>query len=130
MLVSWCLAEIVRYTYYVYALNPTTLTADKKPVIPQPLVWLRYNLFWVLYITGAGSEWVCMYLSLPELKAAMAQNVGQGWEGQWLQLGYWVVCGMLVVWPLAFPNQYLHMIAQRGKVLGGGRGKKVAAKKQ
>ena len=88
MLVSWAVAEIVRYAFYVAA--ATTATP------PRWLVWARYNFFWVLYVTGAGSEWICMWLSLGELKQwkESAAGVGVG------AVMYWVVVAMLVLWPM------------------------------
>lgn len=61
--------------------------ATREGGAPGWLVWARYNFFFVLYVTGAVSEWVCMYKSLPE-----AQGVGMGY--------YWFTAAQLVVWPL------------------------------
>lgn len=88
MVVSWAIAEIVRYSYYVAAAG-----AGAGGGVPRWLAWARYNFFWVLYVTGAGSEWVCMWRAWPELKAG---GVGGGEKG-WM---WWVVGGMLVAWPI------------------------------
>ncbi|KAI5811041.1 tyrosine phosphatase-like protein [Peziza echinospora] len=111
MLISWCIAEVVRYTFYV---------ATALSTAPRWLVWMRYNLFYVLYITGAGSEWGCMYRSLGEMKTLAAAAGSDDYVAQGM---YWLVLVMMVVWPILFPNQYFHMIALRRKMM---RGKKRA----
>ncbi|RPB29770.1 PTPLA-domain-containing protein [Terfezia boudieri ATCC MYA-4762] len=104
MLVSWSVAEITRYTFYVYS------AAGRAP---RWLIWARYNFFFVLYVTGAGSEWACMWLSV---RSGEVEEAGG-------KVVWGVVVGMLVAWPIFFPNQYLHMMALRRKMM---RGKKKA----
>ncbi|KAF8430321.1 tyrosine phosphatase-like protein [Tirmania nivea] len=104
MLVSWSIAEITRYTFYVYSAAGGA---------PQWLTWARYNFFYVLYVTGAGSEWACMWLGVRS--GGVEEMAGKVVGG--------VVVAMLVAWPIFFPNQYLHMIALRRKMM---RGKKKA----
>lgn len=53
MLVAWALSEIVRYSYFV--LNLRRGSSGHKEV-PAFMTWLRYNLFYVLYPLGIGSE--------------------------------------------------------------------------
>lgn len=60
MVISWCIAECVRYAYYFFNLAGG---------VPSIVNWLRYTLFFVLYPTGAGSEVLMMYVSLPYAKA-------------------------------------------------------------
>jgi very-long-chain (3R)-3-hydroxyacyl-CoA dehydratase len=98
----------------------------------------RYTLFFVLYPTGAGSEFLLGYAAL-----AHAPN-----EYRYVLMGvlalyfprtsrrhthmrthrHLLTCspvGALSVWTLGtvFPWLYTHMITQRGKQLGGGSGK-------
>ena len=47
MVLSWAITEVVRYAFYTFSLLGH---------VPYPLLWLRYTLFYVLYITGASSE--------------------------------------------------------------------------
>jgi len=47
MLVAWSITEVARYTYFVFSLAGQ---------LPPALVWLRYNLFFVMYPLGIGSE--------------------------------------------------------------------------
>ena len=59
MLIAWSLTEVVRYGYFVFALNG---------YIPAVLTWLRYNLFFVLYPLGISSEMALVYKSIPQAK--------------------------------------------------------------
>lgn len=47
MVLSWGITEVVRYAFYTCSLLGS---------VPYPLLYLRYTLFYVLYITGASSE--------------------------------------------------------------------------
>ncbi len=53
MLVAWAASEIVRYSYFV--INLRRVGNDRQGVYAL-LTWLRYNLFYVLYPLGIGSE--------------------------------------------------------------------------
>lgn len=59
MVISWSITEIVRYLNYAFGL------LGQKPYI---LLWLRYTLFFILYPTGAGSEFVLAYTALDLFK--------------------------------------------------------------
>ena len=59
MLIAWSLTEVVRYGYFVFALNG---------FIPGILTWLRYNMFFVLYPLGISSEMALVYKSIPQAK--------------------------------------------------------------
>lgn len=54
MLLAWSVTEVIRYSYF--ALNLSGIQ-------PKPLVWLRYNTFFVLYPIGITSECALIYLS-------------------------------------------------------------------
>ncbi|KAH9979074.1 tyrosine phosphatase-like protein [Lactifluus volemus] len=56
MVLSWALTEVVRYTFYA-----ATLFGWE----PALLVWTRYSTFFVLYPTGAGSEALVNFATLP-----------------------------------------------------------------
>ncbi len=56
MVLSWSLTEVVRYTFYACTLLGTE---------PAPLLFLRYTLFYVLYPTGASSEALLIYATIP-----------------------------------------------------------------
>jgi hypothetical protein len=69
MLIAWALTEVVRYSFFVQNI---------RGVVPPALVWLRYNLFYILYPVGITSEVVMMW---------KASVVGEDWE-RW---AIWVV---------------------------------------
>ncbi|KCV70051.1 hypothetical protein H696_03514 [Fonticula alba] len=97
MVVSWCITEVIRYVYYAFNLIGG---------VPSLITWLRYTTFFILYPTGAGSEFVFAYCALPFI-----QNIYL----------YYFVCFTLVLYFPLFPVQYFHMISQRRKYLGRGR---------
>ena len=56
MVLSWALTEVIRYTFYA-----ATLVGWE----PAWLVWTRYSTFFVLYPTGARSEALVNFATLP-----------------------------------------------------------------
>ncbi|CAO3677507.1 unnamed protein product [Umbelopsis vinacea] len=95
MVISWSIAECVRYSYYFF-----NLTGG----VPSIVNWLRYTLFFVLYPTGAGSEVMMMYVSLSFAKA-------------WNELYYYLLIFLMLVYIPGLPVMYLHMVGQRKKYL-------------
>lgn len=57
MVISWCLAEIPRYLFYMFNLA--------FGAIPFPLFWWRYSAFMLLYPTGISGEIFQIIESLP-----------------------------------------------------------------
>ncbi|CAI4034327.1 hypothetical protein SMKI_10G1140 [Saccharomyces mikatae IFO 1815] len=98
LLLAWSITEIVRYLYYFF-----TLVFENGA--PKILVVLRYNLFWILYPTGVASELIIIYCAL---NAAEAQYS--------LLYKRLLVTAMLAYIP-GFPMLFLHMVAQRKKVM-------------
>ncbi|KAG5650624.1 hypothetical protein H0H81_011628 [Sphagnurus paluster] len=102
MLLSWSLTEVIRYSFYACALLGHE---------PRALLFLRYTTFYVLYPTGASSEALLIYATLP-------LSTGRAWQvldcGRALLFGIW--------WPGLYV-MYTYMMAQRRKVLGKGKGK-------
>ncbi|AGO13237.1 AaceriAFR090Wp [[Ashbya] aceris (nom. inval.)] len=110
LLVAWSVTEIVRYSYYFCNLVRSAGT-------PKWLTILRYNLFWVLYPLGVMSELLILYSALPYAEARY---------GAWAK--YTIVTAMLLYIP-GFPTLYLHVIAQRRKVMKTLRNNSASAKK-
>ncbi|CCK73528.1 enoyl-CoA hydratase PHS1 NDAI_0G05450 [Naumovozyma dairenensis CBS 421] len=108
LLLAWSITEIVRYLYYFFMLV-------RKNGAPKFLVWLRYNLFLVLYPTGVASELFVIYSSLPIAEVSYSILFKRV-----LQIS------MLTYIP-GLPMLFLHMLAQRKKVM---RSWKNDAKKQ
>ncbi|TPX31572.1 very-long-chain (3R)-3-hydroxyacyl-CoA dehydratase [Synchytrium endobioticum] len=104
MAAAWAVTEVTRYLYY--GLNLVGMT-------PSWLVWCRYSFFYVLYPVGAGSEACEIYNALPAARA----------YGDVL---YYVLVGILCMYPPGFYTMYTHMIGQRKKYLVGSSGKKRA----
>lgn len=98
LLSAWSITEIVRYLFYFYTLTSTTGA-------PRLLLYLRYNLFWVLYPTGVASELLIIYSSL---------SWAQIKYGPWLQ---WSLIGSMLTYIPGLPMLFLHMVAQRKKVM-------------
>ncbi|CAG98423.1 enoyl-CoA hydratase PHS1 [Kluyveromyces lactis] len=96
LLSAWCIAEIVRYMFYFF-----NLVAQA----PTVLVVLRYNMFYVLYPLGVGSELFIIYSALPLAEAKYN-----------ILYKYFLIAGMLAYIP-GFPVLFSHMVAQRRKVM-------------
>lgn len=109
MVISWAITEVVRYTYYA-------VTGDK----PYILTWLRYSLFFVLYITGAGSEWILAYQTVDIMQPPYLYAL---YALLFLYIPRTTIIVVVVVFLIisaadaVFPVQYLHMISQRKKYL-------------
>lgn len=97
MLLAWSATEVVRYTYFALSLQGWE---------PEPLKWLRYSGFFVLYPVGILSELWELVLAFREARAE--EDVA--------------AMAVIVIVTLAYlpgaPKLYYHMIRQRKKVLG------------
>jgi len=109
LLFAWTVTEIIRYGYYVlHLLGSASL-----------IQWFRYTLFIALYPIGVTGELLCIYAALPYVKQnqlltiQMPNPVNLTFDYQ-----YFLILAMLTYIPL-FPQLYLHMFAQRKKILGG-----------
>ncbi|OCH88253.1 PTPLA-domain-containing protein [Obba rivulosa] len=119
MVLSWAITEVVRYSFYAFALLGRE---------PRFLLLLRYTLFYVLYPTGAGSEAGLIYASLPSpgpaasLLSHLPVRFQALFEKPWYQALHDDVRGVLfcIWWPGLYV-MYTHMMKQRRRVLGKGR---------
>ncbi|XP_063696219.1 very-long-chain (3R)-3-hydroxyacyl-CoA dehydratase 2 [Culicoides brevitarsis] len=114
-LLAWCITEIIRYGYYALSL----LNA-----VPHLLVWFRYTTFIVLYPIGVTGELLCFYWAQSYVRETKLWSVEMPnpWNFTFSYFYFlWIV--MLGYIPI-FPHLYLHMFAQRKKILGGGGNKK------
>jgi very-long-chain (3R)-3-hydroxyacyl-CoA dehydratase len=111
MVLAWSLTEVPRYIYYVLGLAGIAA--------PAWMTWLRYSTFYVLYPIGAGSEALVALSTIPEWQNGQYVN--------WI-LEDWIKAGMVLIWIPGLYVMYTHMIGMRRKVLGAGKGKKLAAK--
>nr|CDS29828.1 protein tyrosine phosphatase protein [Hymenolepis microstoma] len=109
MFISWCLADITRYLFYL-------INIFMKP--PRLLIILRYNLFLLLYPTGIAGEIALMLFSLPYaarqpwLQFTLPNALNFGFNT------YQLYCLFLILYAPGSPVMYTHMLAQRSKVMG------------
>ncbi|XP_012058340.1 PREDICTED: very-long-chain (3R)-3-hydroxyacyl-CoA dehydratase 2 [Atta cephalotes] len=117
-LIAWSITEIIRYSYYF-----VNLVSD---IVPRVLVWLRYTTFIILYPLGVTGELLCLYTAVKYANAnpdSWSYVLPNKWNFTFSYL-YLLIAVMLFYIP-GFPPLYLHMFAQRRKILNPS----VAAKK-
>ncbi|KAL3232496.1 hypothetical protein RNJ44_04412 [Nakaseomyces bracarensis] len=98
LLLAWSITEIVRYLFYFF-----TLTSSRGA--PTFLVYLRYNLFLVLYPTGVASELLIIYSALPYA------------EAKYSAFGKYFFIAVMLTYIPGLPMLFLHMLAQRKKIM-------------
>ncbi|XP_012272817.1 very-long-chain (3R)-3-hydroxyacyl-CoA dehydratase 2 [Orussus abietinus] len=109
-LTAWSITEIIRYMYYFLNLIG---------YVPYFVTWLRYTTFIILYPVGVTGELLCFYA---------AQKYGGINPNAWSYLlpnawnftfNYrWFLLAVMLLYIPLFPQMYLHMFAQRRKILG------------
>lgn len=107
-LLAWSVTEIIRYGYYACSLLGS---------VPHVLVMLRYTTFIALYPIGVTGELLCFYWaqSYARTQSVWSIEMPNKYNVTFSYLFFlWAV--MLAYIPL-FPQMYLHMFAQRKKVL-------------
>ncbi|GAB0092336.1 Very-long-chain (3R)-3-hydroxyacyl-CoA dehydratase [Sergentomyia squamirostris] len=110
-LLAWSVTEIIRYGYYALNLIKN---------VPSIVTWLRYTTFIALYPIGVTGELLCFYWAQDYAKShgVWSMEMPNRWNATFSYFYFlWLV--MLLYIPL-FPQMYLHMFAQRRKILGGG----------
>lgn len=85
MVLVWCIAEIIRSSYY--------LKKDSKLI-----TWLRYNAFILCYPIGVASELYLVYCLLVS-KSKLSMTIA--------------LILLFVTYLIAFPSLYLHLLKQR-----------------
>lgn len=93
MFATWCIAEIIRYVYYI------TLLFKKENKI---ISWLRYSAFIICYPVGLVCEFFVMY------------NVFKYNNNIAIKL---LMIIATIVYVFLFPRLYLHLFQQRKKKL-------------
>lgn len=89
MFVTWCIAEIIRYAYYI-----TLLFKNESKFIS----WLRYSAFIICYPIGLACEFFVMY------------NVFKYNDMLVIKL---LMIIAVIVYVFLFPRLYLHLLRQR-----------------
>jgi len=107
-LLAWCITEVIRYSFYAAGLLGST---------PEFITWARYTLFIVLYPVGVTGELLAIYWALPHLKQTQIYSLRMPNNFN-IAFDYHIYCiiTMFLYIPI-FPQLYLHMFAQRSKVL-------------
>jgi very-long-chain (3R)-3-hydroxyacyl-CoA dehydratase len=93
LLVVWCIAEIIRYSYYIIILYHKKISV---------IIWLRYNAFIILYPIGVFLEFYIIY---------MAYKLNS-----FLPVKIFLVIS-IIVYIIYFPKLYRHLLQQRKKTL-------------
>ena len=107
MVLSWSLVEVPRYMFYLVKLLGLEM--------PTWLLFLRYNLFYVLYPTGITGEMLTMWKSLPFLKQTEVWSIRlpNTWNFAFSYYVYTIIL-LLIYVPLG-PFMIKNMIRQRQK---------------
>ncbi|KAG5312377.1 HACD2 dehydratase, partial [Acromyrmex insinuator] len=116
-LIAWSITEIIRYSYYFINLI--------SGIMPRVLVWLRYTTFIILYPLGITGELLCLYTATKYANAnpnSWSFVLPNKWNFTFSYL-YLLIIVMLFYIP-GFPPLYLHMFAQRRKILNPAAAKK------
>ncbi|KAF5798366.1 putative very-long-chain (3R)-3-hydroxyacyl-CoA dehydratase [Helianthus annuus] len=109
LVISWCIAEIVRYAFYG--------TKEAFGSAPYLLLWLRYSTFFVLYPTGIASEIGMIYIALPFMKESGLYSVRMPNKWNFSFSYFYVAIGVIAVYVPGVPHLYNHMLRQRKKTL-------------
>ncbi|KAI0329694.1 PTPLA-domain-containing protein [Cubamyces sp. BRFM 1775] len=109
MVLSWSLTEVVRYSFYACNLLGSE---------PSLLLFLRYTLFYVLYPTGASSEALLIYATIPYPGLGLSHSFA---PDALAAVHTYVRQVLFLVWWPGLYVMYTHMMKQRRKVFGGGR---------
>ncbi|XP_053695913.1 very-long-chain (3R)-3-hydroxyacyl-CoA dehydratase hpo-8-like [Sabethes cyaneus] len=110
-LFCWSLTETVRYSYYVLHLS--------LPKVPHFMTWLRYTIFVPLYPAGFFGELLCFYWAQSYIGETDMWGISMPNRYNFTFSFFYFVWIMAVGYLPLFPQMYLHMFAQRRKILGG-----------
>ncbi|CAH8611987.1 unnamed protein product [Heterobilharzia americana] len=108
IVISWSIAEMVRYTYYM---------ADICGVKLYFLTWLRYSAFMVLYPTGISGEVLLMVSGIKRLKETGKYSVDLP-NASNCSFSYLIALVVtLVIYIPGSKVMYTHMLRQRKKTI-------------
>uniref|UniRef100_A0A182ITA0 Very-long-chain (3R)-3-hydroxyacyl-CoA dehydratase n=1 Tax=Anopheles atroparvus TaxID=41427 RepID=A0A182ITA0_ANOAO len=112
-ILAWSITEIIRYGYY--ALNLID-------AVPQLLITLRYTTFIALYPIGVTGELLCFYWAQSHVGETKQWSVEMPNKYNFTFSYFYVLWMVMLLYIPLFPQLYLHMFAQRKKVLGAPSG--------
>lgn len=108
-LLAWSITEIIRYGYYGFNLIN---------FVPSLLVWLRYTTFIVLYPIGVTGELLCFYWAQSYAANHNVWSIEMPNNNNVTFSYYYFLWLVMALYIPLFPQLYMHMFAQRKKVLG------------
>lgn len=108
---AWSITEIIRYAYY--ALNLVN-------AVPHFLIWLRYTTFIVLYPIGVTGELLCLYAAQNEVGETGLWTLEMPNSFNFIFHYQHLLVVVMALYIPFFPQLYMHMFAQRRKILGSG----------
>jgi len=114
LLFAWTITEMIRYSMYAIQLISTP---------PYFLTWLRYTFFIIAYPVGVSGELLCKYTGFWEAKdsGVLSIELPNCWNFTFQFSMFIAALGFLYI--PGFPPMYLHMFAQRKKILGSDKKK-------
>ncbi|KAJ9577440.1 hypothetical protein L9F63_005941 [Diploptera punctata] len=114
-LLAWSITEVIRYLYY--ALN-------LLGAVPYILLWCRYTFFIALYPIGVTGELLCFYAAQAFVANKKMWTLEMPNKINFTFSYHYFLLFMMFLYIPLFPQMYLHMFAQRRKIISGGSSKK------
>ena len=108
-ILAWAITEIIRYGYYAFNLLGS---------VPSIIVFLRYTTFIVLYPIGVTGELLCFYWAQDYVKSHKIWTTEMPNKFNFTFSYFYFLWFVMLLYIPLFPQMYLHMFAQRKKVLG------------
>lgn len=120
-LLAWSVTEIIRYGYY--ALNLVG-------AVPKLLVFLRYTTFIALYPIGVTGELLCFYWAQSFVRESKQWSIEMPNAANFTFSYFYFLWTVMALYIPLFPQMYLHMFAQRRKILGAPKKDAATAEKE
>ncbi|XP_045181359.2 very-long-chain (3R)-3-hydroxyacyl-CoA dehydratase 2-like [Mercenaria mercenaria] len=107
---AWSVTEIIRYAFYMFSLIGE---------VPYALQWCRYTFFIVLYPIGVTGELLSIWSGLDFVRDSKIYSVELPNAANMSFSYYYFLIFFMIMYIPIFPQLYMHMLAQRKKVIGG-----------
>lgn len=108
-LIAWSITEVIRYAFYAFNIIG---------FVPYLLIWLRYTTFIILYPVGVTGELLCLYAAQSYVAETNMWSIAMPNFLNFTYSYHHVLVIVMALYIPLFPMMYLHMFAQRRKVLG------------
>ncbi|CAD7092906.1 unnamed protein product [Hermetia illucens] len=110
-LLAWSITEIIRYAYYA---------SNIVGAVPYILIWLRYTTFIALYPIGVTGELLCFFWAQRYARQNTVWSLEMPNKYNITFSYFYLLWTVMLLYIPLFPQMYLHMFAQRRKIIGGG----------